>query len=188
MHTSLHQRPVQDACCNLEAGAPGVSGNPATQQPEHRAVQTHALQRAVSKYGIVELARTGKICLKRGEELLEMGGWGEGQAPPGTGHTPGGSAGSAAEPRAEPERQQAQQQAGPRRAEGNDVYVDSDDGQAGVQQRPQSLRCTGLRLSWLGWAGHAASCAGVRSRAHLPECSCQSLGATWPARCGWTVN
>ena len=104
-------------------------------------MQTHALQRAVSKYGIVELARTGKICLKRGEELLEMGGWGEGQAPPGSGRTPDGSAGSAAEPRAEPERQQ---QAPPRRAEGNDVYVDSDDGQAGVQQRPRSLLALGF--------------------------------------------
>ena len=44
-------------------------------------MQTYALQRALAKYGIIELARTGKICLKRGEQLLEMGGWGEGIVP-----------------------------------------------------------------------------------------------------------
>ena len=49
----------------------------------HRAcacvVQTTALQRALSKFNIAEVARTGKICLKRGEALLDMGGWGDGQ-------------------------------------------------------------------------------------------------------------
>ncbi|KAK9792983.1 hypothetical protein WJX73_007808 [Symbiochloris irregularis] len=43
--------------------------------------KTYALQRSLAKFGIIELARTGKICLKRGEELLEMGGWGEGIVP-----------------------------------------------------------------------------------------------------------
>lgn len=42
-------------------------------------MQTTALQRALSKFNIAEVARTGKICLKRGEALLDMGGWGDGQ-------------------------------------------------------------------------------------------------------------
>ena len=134
----------------------------AGQQPERGAVQTHALQRAVSKYGIVELARTGKICLKRGEELLEMGGWGEAQAPPGSGRQSDRSAdSSAAEPGAGTERQQAQQQAAPRRAEGNDVYVDSDDGQTGVQQQPGSLQSTKPYLGGHGaYTGHCLLCSG----------------------------
>ena len=36
-----------------------------------------ALQRNLAKFGLMEIARTGKICLKRGRELLEMGGWGD---------------------------------------------------------------------------------------------------------------
>ncbi|KAL3159204.1 hypothetical protein ABBQ32_011185 [Trebouxia sp. C0010 RCD-2024] len=41
--------------------------------------KTTALQRALGKFNIAEVARTGKICLKRGEALLDMGGWGDGQ-------------------------------------------------------------------------------------------------------------
>jgi len=36
-----------------------------------------AMQLKLAKFGIVELARTGKISLKRGRQLLEMGGWGD---------------------------------------------------------------------------------------------------------------
>lgn len=36
-----------------------------------------ALQLKLAKFGIVELMRTGKIALKRGQQLLEMGGWGD---------------------------------------------------------------------------------------------------------------
>jgi Small subunit of acetolactate synthase len=36
-----------------------------------------ALQLKLAKFGIVELVRTGKIALKRGRQLLEMGGWGD---------------------------------------------------------------------------------------------------------------
>ena len=43
-------------------------------------LQTTALQRALGKFNIAEVARTGKICLKRGEALLDIGGWGDGQA------------------------------------------------------------------------------------------------------------
>ena len=37
------------------------------------------MQQVLAKFGILQVARTGKISLKRGEELLEMGGWGDGQ-------------------------------------------------------------------------------------------------------------
>ena len=82
------------------------------------AVQTYAFQRALAKYGIIELARTGKICLKRGEELLEMGGWGEGSNPPGS-------------PSAELRARQPERPASP--SAGGDVYVSDDDGTAGAQ-------------------------------------------------------
>lgn len=36
------------------------------------------MQQVLSRFGIVEVARTGKISLKRGDQLLEMGGWGDG--------------------------------------------------------------------------------------------------------------
>ena len=39
-----------------------------------------ALQLKLAKFGIMELARTGKISLKRGRQLLEMGGWGDSTA------------------------------------------------------------------------------------------------------------
>jgi len=35
------------------------------------------MERALSKFGILEIARTGKISLKRGSALLQMGGWGD---------------------------------------------------------------------------------------------------------------
>ncbi|KAK9844927.1 hypothetical protein WJX74_008743 [Apatococcus lobatus] len=40
--------------------------------------KTMAMQRVLAKFGIAEIARTGKISLKRGDHLLEMGGWGDG--------------------------------------------------------------------------------------------------------------
>ena len=36
------------------------------------------MQRVLAKFGIAEIVRTGKISLKRGDQLLEMGGWGDG--------------------------------------------------------------------------------------------------------------
>lgn len=41
-------------------------------------LQTMAMQRVLAKFGIAEIVRTGKISLKRGDHLLEMGGWGDG--------------------------------------------------------------------------------------------------------------
>ena len=41
------------------------------------ATQTTAMERALSKFGVLEIARTGKISLKRGSALLQMGGWGD---------------------------------------------------------------------------------------------------------------
>lgn len=35
------------------------------------------MERALSKFGVLEIARTGKISLKRGSALLQMGGWGD---------------------------------------------------------------------------------------------------------------
>ncbi|CAG9460366.1 unnamed protein product [Pedinophyceae sp. YPF-701] len=48
-----------------------------------------AFQKAVSGLGLTEVARTGQISLKRGDQLLEMGGWGEEENDPELG---GGSA------------------------------------------------------------------------------------------------
>ena len=45
-------------------------------------LQTYAMQQVLAKFGILQVARTGKISLKRGEELLEMGGWGDGRRKP----------------------------------------------------------------------------------------------------------
>ncbi|GMH33637.1 hypothetical protein BSKO_01471 [Bryopsis sp. KO-2023] len=39
--------------------------------------KTLAFQSMMAKFGIEEVVRTGKISLKRGEDLLEMGGWGD---------------------------------------------------------------------------------------------------------------
>lgn len=39
-------------------------------------VQIVAFQRAVSKFGIVELVRTGRVALKRGEDVFDYGMWG----------------------------------------------------------------------------------------------------------------
>lgn len=36
------------------------------------------MQQILAKFGILQVARTGKISLKRGDQLLEMGGWGDG--------------------------------------------------------------------------------------------------------------
>ena len=36
------------------------------------------MEKALAKFSVLEVARTGKICLKRGEQLLEVGGWGDG--------------------------------------------------------------------------------------------------------------
>ena len=40
-------------------------------------LQTTAMERALSKFGVLAIARTGKISLKRGTALLQMGGWGD---------------------------------------------------------------------------------------------------------------
>ena len=112
----LHQQPRLCAAawtgCACAAG-PNVGAAP----------QTYAMQRALAKYGIIELARTGKICLKRGEELLEMGGWGEALNPPGT---------QPAEARSRPGPAEPAAQAGPPASGSGDVYVNSDDGSAGM--------------------------------------------------------
>jgi acetolactate synthase I/III small subunit len=39
--------------------------------------KTAALERALAPWGVAALARTGRIALKRGPALLEMGGWGD---------------------------------------------------------------------------------------------------------------
>ena len=36
------------------------------------------MEKALAKFPVLEVARTGKICLKRGAQLLEVGGWGDG--------------------------------------------------------------------------------------------------------------
>ena len=38
------------------------------------------MEKALAKFPVLQVARTGKICLKRGEQLLEVGGWGDGVA------------------------------------------------------------------------------------------------------------
>ena len=40
--------------------------------------QLAALQRSLHKFGLIAVSRTGRISLKRGSALLEMGGWGDG--------------------------------------------------------------------------------------------------------------
>jgi acetolactate synthase small subunit len=35
-----------------------------------------ALRRVLAKFGVVELVRTGRISLKRGERMFDTGAWG----------------------------------------------------------------------------------------------------------------
>ena len=44
-------------------------------------MQTVAMQRVLSKFGVMEVCRTGRISLKRGEELLEQAGVPERRGP-----------------------------------------------------------------------------------------------------------
>ena len=54
--------------------------------------KTAALERALAPWGVAALARTGRIALKRGPALLEMGGWGDSAV----GAPPAGAAAAAA--------------------------------------------------------------------------------------------
>lgn len=40
-------------------------------------LQTLAFQKMMDKFGVEQVIRTGKIALKRGENTLKMGGWGD---------------------------------------------------------------------------------------------------------------
>ena len=40
-------------------------------------MQTLAFQKAMQRFGVIQMARTGKISLKRGASLLEEAGWTE---------------------------------------------------------------------------------------------------------------
>ena len=108
-------------------------------------LQTTALQRALGKFNIAEVARTGKICLKRGEALLDMGGWGDGQlkhrreqqqgrAQQGTAQQSMSGNGDASERDAGGSNGETQGGAGPSERgvdEGQDVYVSGGADKAG---------------------------------------------------------
>lgn len=142
-----------------------------TQNLTHSALplrtQTLAFLQVMSKFGILEVARTGRIALKRGEELLEDA------AVMGASAGDDGSSDRGLRRKASFRMPQAAAAAGGGEGGGADVYA-VDENTKGVWEVRVHRSCVRVDICFVGWVGGGwIREEGLRTRTcafHWPAC------------------